>query len=55
MAKSLGIDDDPNTGGADSGVTFIVFTGQAAVVDPLERHANAMTLGQTLANKLVNP
>jgi hypothetical protein len=53
MAKSLGIDDDPNTGGADSGVTFIVFTGQAAVVDPIEDHQKAIDLAQSLATKLV--
>jgi hypothetical protein len=53
MAQSLGIDPNPATGGVDSGVTYIVFTGPGAVVSPIEDHAKAVALGQTLANKLL--
>jgi hypothetical protein len=53
MAKSLGINPDPNNGGTDSGVTFIVFTGNGAVVAPIEGHDRAVSLGNQLANQLV--
>ena len=53
MAKSLGIDPDPATGGTDSGVTYIAFPGSAAVVNPIEDHAAAVTLGQMLAAQLI--
>ncbi|MGZ3420908.1 MAG: glycoside hydrolase family 75 protein [Polyangiales bacterium] len=53
MAKALGIDPDPSTGGADSGVTYIVFTGKGAVPAVLEDHAAATKLGESLAAKLV--
>jgi hypothetical protein len=52
-AQSLGIDPNPATGGVDSGVTFIVFTGTGAVVNPIEDHNGAVTLGQQLAMQLV--
>ncbi|MGZ3416325.1 MAG: glycoside hydrolase family 75 protein [Polyangiales bacterium] len=53
MAASLGIDSNPKTGGIDSGVTYIVFTGAAAVPTRIEDHAEATALGQSLAAKLV--
>ena len=53
MAQSLGIDPNPATGGVDSGVTFIVFTGAAAVAMPIENHQAAVTLGQQLAAQLL--
>jgi hypothetical protein len=53
MAKSLGIDPNPATGGTDSGVTYIAFPGSGAVVAPIEDHAKAVALGQSLANKLL--
>ena len=53
MAQSLGIDPNPATGGVDSGVTFIVFTGAAAVAMPIENHQSAVTLGQQLATQLL--
>lgn len=54
MAKSLGIDPDPKTGGADCcGVTYIVFPGSGAVVSPIEDHAKATALGQQLAATLI--
>jgi hypothetical protein len=54
MAKSLGIDPDPSTGGTDSGVTYIVFTGKGAVVPKIEDHAGAVTLGNQLATTLLS-
>jgi hypothetical protein len=54
LAVSLGIDPDPSTGGTDSGVTFIVFTGSSSVVSPIENHANATTLGQQLAQQFIS-
>jgi glycosyl hydrolase group 75 (putative chitosanase) len=53
MAKNLGIDPDPSTGGTDSGVTYIAFTGAGAVVPKIEDHPAAVTLGQQLASTLV--
>ena len=53
MAKSLGIDPNPATGGVDSGVTFFVFTGAQAVVSPIEDHTMAAALGQSLARTLI--
>ena len=53
MAKSLGIDPDPSTGGAESGVSYIAFPGSAAVVHPIEDHDAAVTLGESLARQLL--
>jgi Fungal chitosanase of glycosyl hydrolase group 75 len=53
MASSLGIDPNPKTGGVDSGVTFIVFTGNQAVPSPIEDHQAAITLGQQFAMQLL--
>jgi hypothetical protein len=53
MAVSLGIDPDPSTGGIDRGVTYIIFTGTAAEVHPIEDHQAAITLGQTLVTQLL--
>jgi hypothetical protein len=53
MANSLGIDPDPATGGVESGVTYIVFTGSAAVPAVPEDHAAAVQLGEQLAAQLV--
>jgi hypothetical protein len=54
MASALGIDPDPATGGVDCcGVTYIVFPGAAAVVDPPEDHAAATALGTELAAQLL--
>ncbi len=50
MAKRLGINPDPNSGGIASGVTYIVFTGSAAVLPkPIENHSSAVALGEKLA------
>ena len=53
MAQSLGIDPDPSTGGADSGVAYIAFTGPAAVVPTIEDHAMAVQLGIARARALL--
>ncbi|CAN5491871.1 hypothetical protein BH09MYX1_BH09MYX1_65090 [soil metagenome] len=53
MAKNLGIDPNPATGGVDKGVTYIAFTGTAAVVKKKEDHGEAVTLGTTLASDVV--
>ncbi|MDG9715811.1 glycoside hydrolase family 75 protein [Streptomyces sp. DH24] len=51
MAKSLGIDPDPRTGGAASGVTYILF--RDARVKPIEDRSAAVSLGERLARELV--
>lgn len=53
MAEILGIDPDPSTGGADSGVAYIAFTGAAAMVNVIEDHAEANTLGIERAKLLL--
>jgi hypothetical protein len=53
MAASLGIDPDPSTGGTDSGVTYIAFTGVGAVVPKIEDHPAAVALGEKLASTLI--
>jgi len=54
LAAALGINPAPSGGGALSGVTFIVFTGDTSVVAPIENYANAVTLGQKLARELIS-
>jgi hypothetical protein len=53
LASALGIDPNPVTGGASSGVTYILFTGAGAVVAKNEDHAAAQSLGEQLADTLV--
>ncbi|WP_329462214.1 glycoside hydrolase family 75 protein [Streptomyces sp. NBC_01431] len=50
-AKALGMDPDPKTGGADSGVTYILFKGSE--VHPIESHGAAVRLGNRLARRFV--
>jgi hypothetical protein len=50
LAQALGIDANPATGGVDSGVTFIVFTGSSGVVSPIEDHSKATAVGIARAN-----
>ncbi|MEU6096368.1 glycoside hydrolase family 75 protein [Streptomyces sp. NPDC047079] len=50
-AKALGIDPDPETGGADSGVTYILFKNSQ--VSPIESHSAAVSLGDSLARQFV--
>lgn len=54
MAAALGIDPDPATGGADSGVTYIAFTGTDAVPSKLEDHAEAQSVGEARAAQLLS-
>lgn len=53
MAQQLGLNPSPTSGGADSGVTYVAFTGASAVVSKNEDHAQAVTLGQTAASKVI--
>lgn len=46
MAKSLGIDPDPSTGGTDDGVVYVAFTGKSDAVKKNEDHAEAVTIGK---------
>ncbi|MFJ6664750.1 glycoside hydrolase family 75 protein [Streptomyces sp. NPDC091383] len=50
-AKALGIDPDPATGGADSGVTYILF--KDSKVSPIESHSAAVSLGDQLARQFL--
>ncbi|KUL55308.1 hypothetical protein ADL22_01715 [Streptomyces sp. NRRL F-4489] len=50
-AKALGIDPDPENGGADSGVTYLLFTNSQA--SPIENHAAAVSRGDALAKKFL--
>jgi hypothetical protein len=54
MAALLGVDPDPSTGGTDGPVVYIAFTGGGAVAAPIEDHAAATELGESLAAKLVD-
>lgn len=53
MAERFGIDPDPVTGGADSGVTYFAFTGPSAVVTKNEDHAEAQAIGEARAAALL--
>ncbi|MFF8916209.1 glycoside hydrolase family 75 protein [Streptomyces sp. NPDC015032] len=50
-AKALGIDPDPKTGGAESGVTYILFKNSK--VSPIESHSAAVTAGEALAKQFI--
>jgi hypothetical protein len=50
-AKALGIDPDPATGGADSGVTYILFKNSS--VSPIESHSKAVSVGNGLAQQFL--
>lgn len=51
-AEGLGIDPDPATGGAESGVTYIAF--KDSETDAIEDHAGTVELGDELAKEFVN-
>lgn len=53
MAKKLGIDPHPSTGGTSGGVTYVVFTGPSAVVKVREDHAEAVSVGSERAADLL--
>ncbi|MEV7405673.1 glycoside hydrolase family 75 protein [Streptomyces sp. NPDC091267] len=50
-AKALGIDPDPETGGTESGVTYILF--KDSTVSPIESHDAAVTAGDALAREFL--
>ncbi len=53
MATALGIDPDPASGGVDSGVTYIVFTGNDAVAHRLEDTVEAAAIGNRRVQQLL--
>jgi Uncharacterized protein conserved in bacteria (DUF2272)/Fungal chitosanase of glycosyl hydrolase group 75 len=53
MAKRLGINADPNTGGIGTGVTYIIFTGSSAVAKPIEDISKSIELGKQLGATLI--
>lgn len=53
MAKALGIPSSPKTGGVDSGVTYVAFTGKSAVVQKNEDHDEAVRVGTARALQLL--
>ncbi|MFF3612924.1 glycoside hydrolase family 75 protein [Streptomyces sp. NPDC002580] len=50
-ATALGIDPDPETGGTDAGVTYILFKNSQ--VSPIESHSAAVSLGDSLAKQFL--
>jgi hypothetical protein len=53
MAQKLGINPSPTSGGVDSGVTYVAFTGAAAVVTKNEDAVQAVELGQSRAAEFI--
>ena len=53
LARALGIDPHPVTGGADDGVTFIAFTGPAGAVSSNEDHEATERVGRERALQLI--
>jgi hypothetical protein len=54
MAKKLGINPSPISGGVDSGVTYVAFTGATAIVTKKENAAEAAQIGQARAAAVVD-
>jgi hypothetical protein len=54
MAKKLGINPSPISGGVDSGVTYVAFTGLSAVVTKKENAAEAAQIGKARAQAVVD-
>ncbi|MBV1858526.1 MAG: hypothetical protein KUG77_08950 [Nannocystaceae bacterium] len=52
-ADALGIPNHPVSGGVAEGVTYIVFTGDDAYVSPIESRAAAESVGESLAQRLL--
>jgi hypothetical protein len=52
MASSLRVNPDPENGGSDGPVYYLVFPGTK--VSPVESHTNAVSQGQALAQKFIN-
>jgi Fungal chitosanase of glycosyl hydrolase group 75 len=58
MASLLGVPNNPNTGGQDTGLAYIIFRGAAArftSVADMANHQKAITTGQALAAALLSP
>jgi hypothetical protein len=53
MNVLLGVDPDPRTGGADSGATFVIFTGTSSRITNADDHAAAVTAAMPLLNALL--
>jgi hypothetical protein len=53
MAKNLGINPNPATGGVSDGVTYVFFTGASGRVPKNEDHAEAVRVGQLRAAQLL--
>jgi hypothetical protein len=56
MAQLLGVPNNPNTGGQDTGLVYIVFRGPGArftSVADMADHQKAISVGQTLAADLI--
>jgi hypothetical protein len=51
-ANALGINPDPSSGGADSGVTYVVFPGSAT--STIQNHGQAVSAGRTLAQQFID-
>jgi hypothetical protein len=54
MAKNLGINPNPKTGGTSSDVVYVVFTGSSAIVKKKEDHAEAVSIGTKKAEELLS-
>ncbi|MEM6292184.1 MAG: glycoside hydrolase family 75 protein [Myxococcota bacterium] len=52
-AEELGIPNHPISGGVPDGVTYIVFTGDDAYVSPIESREAAVSVGEELAQRLL--
>jgi hypothetical protein len=58
MAQLLGVPNNPNTGGQDTGLVYIVFRGTGArftAVADMADHQKAILAGQALAADLIGP
>jgi hypothetical protein len=53
MAAALGMNPNPSSGGVGSGVTYIAFTPTNAILDVIEDHEEAVTVGIAHAQALL--
>jgi hypothetical protein len=53
MAKNLGINPNPKTGGVSDGVAYLFFTGASGQVSKKEDHAEAVRVGEQRAAQLL--
>ncbi len=53
LATLLGIDPDPSSGGTEGPVYYIAFTGGSGMVSKIEDHAEAVQVGQTRTEELL--